>query len=210
VPGEPQIPFAQKLGFSGKRLATGFYCADIEPFMAIYEKRKTTPLSQKILYIGRYLELKGVRELWSAFVELSDEFPEWELHCIGTGELWESREIHPKIIHHGFKQPHELAPFLADAACFVMPSKKEPWGVVLHEMAIVGLPLIATKNVGAANAFLAPGKNGYAIELSELTEKIKQFYQLSDADQRIMGNCSHKIGTQHLPKNWSANLMNLL
>ena len=39
VPGSPQKPFAEKLGFKGKLLATGFYCADPGPFQAIYEKR---------------------------------------------------------------------------------------------------------------------------------------------------------------------------
>ena len=29
---------------------------------------------------------------------------------------------------------------LADAAAVVIPSHKEPWGVVAHEMAIAGLP----------------------------------------------------------------------
>ena len=118
--------------------------------------------------------------------------------------------IHPKIFHHGFKQPHKLAPFLEDAACFIMPSKKEPWGVVLHEMAIAGLPLIASKQVGAATAFLKTGENGYTIDSSELTDKIKHFYQLADADHKMMGERSHHIGIQPLPKNWSINLMNLI
>ena len=210
VPGEPQIPFAQKLGFSGNKLATGFYCADPKPFQSVYEKRKTATPSKKIVYIGRYLEVKGVQELWSSFAGLSDEFPQWELHCIGNGELWNSRALHPKIIHHGFKQPSELPPYLEDAACFIMPSLKEPWGVVLHEMAIAGLPLIASTQVGAATAFLKTGGNGYAMNSSELTDKIKQFCQLADSDKKRMGEYSHQIGTQHLPKSWSANLMRLI
>ena len=210
VPGAPQVPFAQKLGFSGDSLATGFYCADPVPFQVVYERRKSVPTAKKLLYVGRYLEIKGLRELWAAFAELSDEFPEWELHCVGTGDLWEERRLHPKIFHHGFKQPHELAPYLEDAACFVMPSKKEPWGVVLHEMAIAGLPLIASKNVGSATAFLKTGENGHAFEASELTDRIKRFCQLADADHKRMGECSHHIGTDHLPKNWSANLMKLI
>ena len=143
VPGEPQLPFARKLGFSDEHTATGFYCADPEPFLKVWEARKNRDPAKKLLYIGRYLPVKGVQELWSAFASLSDDFPEWELHCIGTGDLWDERMIHPKIVHHGFLQPHELTPHLIDAAAFVMPSKKEPWGVVLHEMAIAGLPLLA-------------------------------------------------------------------
>ena len=197
VSGEPQIPFAQKLGFSGNSLASGFYCADPKPFQAIYEKRKTTSPSKKILYIGRYPDVKGVRELWSAFMELSDEFPEWELHCIGTGERWDSRATHPKIIHHGFKQPHELEPHLVDTACFVMPSKKEPWGVVLHEMAITGLPLLATRNVGASSQFLEHGKNGVRFEPSDVKETLETYLKKDDSSRADESQRSHELGITH-------------
>ena len=210
VPGEPQIPFAQKLGFSGNSLATGFYCADPKPFQAIYEKRKTTPPSKKILYIGRYLDVKGVRELWEAFMELSDEFPDWELHCIGTGELWDNRAIHPKIIHHGFKQPHELEPHLVDAACFVMPSKKEPWGVVLHEMAIAGLPLLASQQVGSATLFLDEDKNGLIINLSNLQKRLRKFLMLISQERIAMSEKSHRLGLQTTPTDWTNQLLTLI
>lgn len=209
VPGEPQIPFAQKLGFSGNSLATGFYCADPKPFQAIYKKRKTTPPSRKILYIGRYLDVKGVRELWAAFMELSNEFPEWELHCIGTGELWDGRTIHPKIIHHGFKQPHELEPHLLDAACFVMPSKREPWGVVLHEMAIAGLPLLATRHVGAATEYLMSKKNGFEFLTANLVQEMKQMIQTSEAERNVMGEWSHELGSRQSHKDWVKTLLKL-
>lgn len=209
VPGEPQIPFAQKLGFSGNALATGFYCADPKPFQAIYEKRKKTPQAKKILYIGRYLEVKGVRELWSSFMELSEGFPEWELHCIGTGELWNSRAIHPKIIHHGFKQPEELASHLLDAAFFIMPSKKEPWGVVLHEMTIAGLPLLATNHVGAATEFLRSKSNGLELLTPHPFKELKQMVQTSEAERRAMGEKSHEMGMRRSHKNWIETLLKL-
>ena len=210
VPGKPQIPFAQKLGFSGNSLATGFYCADPKPFQAIYEKRRTTSPSKKILYIGRYLDVKGVQELWSAFMELSDEFPEWELHCFGTGELWDSRAIHPKIIHHGFKQPDELEPHLLDAACFIMPSKKEPWGVVLHEMAIAGIPVLASRRVGAATEYLMPKKSGFEFSTTNLVQEIKQMIQTSVAERNVMGEWSHELGSRRSHKDWIETLLKLL
>ena len=209
VPGEPQISFAQKLGFSGSSFATGFYCADPKPFQAIYEKRRTTTPSKKMLYIGRYSAVKGVRELWEAFMELSDEFPDWELHCVGTGELWESRAIHPKIIHHGFKQPHELEPHLLDAACFVMPSKKEPWGVVLHEMAIAGLPLLATEQVGAGTEFLQSKKNGFVFQNDNLINEMMQMIQTSDDGREAMGEWSHELGSHRSSDTWVKTLLRL-
>ena len=210
IPGKPQVEFAQKLGFEGNALATGFYCADPKPFQAIYEKRKTTPPSKKILYIGRYLDVKGVEELWTAFMELSHEFPEWELHCIGTGELWDSRAIHPKIIHHGFKQPHEMEPHLLDAACFVMPSKKEPWGVVLHEMAIAGLPLLTSQQVGASSTFLDENENGLFLALHNLQERLKRVMSLSFQARVAMSEKSHRLGLQTTPADWTTTLLTLV
>ena len=67
VPGEPPFPSPKNWASQVNSLATGFYCADPKPFQAIYEKRQATSPSKKILYIGRYLDVKGVRELWSAF-----------------------------------------------------------------------------------------------------------------------------------------------
>ncbi len=212
VPGAPQIPFAQKLGFSGNTLATGFYCADPKPFHEISEKRKSTLPSKKILYIGRYLDVKGVRELWTAFMELSNEFPEWELHCIGTGELWDCRAIHPKIIHHGFKQPHEMEPYLVDAACFVMPSKKEPWGVVLHEMALAGIPILTSVRVGSSTRFLAPTVNGFEFEptANGVRSALFKILQLSPHEFLEMGKQSRLIATTETPANWVRTILTLM
>ena len=210
VPGAPQVPFAQKLGFSGNTLATGFYCANPRPFQAIYERRKSIPTAKKLLYVGRYLEIKGLRELWAAFAELSDEFPDWELHCVGTGDLWEERRLHPKIFHHGFKQPHELAPLLEDAACFVMPSKKEPWGVVLHEMAIAGLSMLTSTRVGAASQFLEHGKNGAGFDPSAIREALQSFLRKDEARIQNEAHASHQLGMNHTPAGWSHTLLSLV
>ena len=210
VPGDPQLPFARKLGFSGEHLATGFYCADPEPFLRVWETRKNTVPSKKLLYIGRYLPIKGVQELWTAFATLSNDFPEWELHCIGTGDLWDERMIHPKIIHHGFLQTKELIPHVINAAAFIMPSKKEPWGVVLHEMAIAGLPLIASKAVGASSKFIANGENGIFLTHKSIAHGIKDFLKLSPQKQACLSAKSHQSGIRHNHLVWGNTLQSLL
>ena len=210
IPGEPQQPFAERFGFNPRNLAHGWYCADPEPFLNAYESRQSNPASKKILYVGRYIELKGITELWRAFIKLSLEFPAWELHCIGTGELWQSRAQHPKIFHHGFKQPHELLPFIEDAACFVMPSKREPWGVVLHEMAIAGVPLLASSKVGATTLFLESGINGILFENPKLDDALRQFMALPNSKKVAMGRQSHERGMRHNLNSWNESLLKLI
>ena len=176
----------------------------------MWEARKNRKPAKKLLYVGRYLPVKGVQELWAAFASLSDDFPEWELHCIGTGDLWEERMIHPKIVHHGFLQPHELTPHLIDAAAFVMPSKKEPWGVVLHEMAIAGLPLLASRAVGAATAFAIGGKNAYAFDQGKLDEVLNAFMTLPEDALKEMGKTSHERARIHSPQQWTMSCHKLI
>lgn len=210
VPGSPQKPFAEKLGFKGKFLATGFYCADDRSFQWIYERRKTQAPQKKILYVGRYLEFKGVQELWQHFAELSSDFPDWELHCVGAGELWESRTVHPKIFHHGFIQPSDLSPFLEEAACFIMPSKKEPWGVVLHEMAIAGIPLLVSEKVGSGTEFLIHEENGMRFGVANMREVLKQFFELPTRDHIKMGEVSRRLGARRTVQDWTNQLLDLL
>ena len=139
VPGSNQREFAIRLGFNEECIQTGFYTADIVFFQKIYFKRsKLTQQNfpKRFIYIGRYVSLKGIEDLWIAFKLFSEKFPDWELWCFGTGNL--SPVAHPKIKHFGFKQPAELYSLLLDGGVFVLPSRFEPWGVIVHEMAAAG------------------------------------------------------------------------
>ena len=153
VPGAPKSPSPKNWVSLVASSLQDFTAPTLGLFQAVYERRKSTPTAKKLLCRGATWKSKACANCGRPRRTFRG-IPNWELYCVGTGDLWEERMIHPKIFHHGFKQPYELAPFLEDAACFVMPSKKEPWGVVLHEMAIAGLPLIASKNIGSATAFL--------------------------------------------------------
>ena len=120
--------------------------------------------------------------------------------------------IHPKIVHHGFLQPHELTPHLIDAAAFVMPSKKEPWGVVLHEMAIAGLPLIASLRVGAASHFLQNCVNGFKIDLAShgVHNALLNLFQLPNDDLLELGEQAHIIAEMKMPADWVRILFTLV
>lgn len=207
-PGVPQRPFVERLGI--EPTAEGWYCADVGAFDAAFSARAPTC---RLLYVGRYLPFKGVDELWEAFVSLTDRFPDWELHAVGTGAGWDQRMEHPQIVHHGFLQPAELSQLVSKAAAFVMPSRKEPWGVVLHEMAAAGLPLIASDAVGAATRFLEPGRNGFSFpvgDLPALTRALERMMECTDEQRATMGTASHELALSWTPDHWAAALLNLI
>ncbi len=209
--GEPQVKYLRLLGFSTKRIKTGYYSADTTKFNELYDKDRTW-VSHKFLYVGRYVAVKNMRFMEQAFIKAIERMPEsdWTLECIGGGELWEERTIHPRIAHHGYVSPDEIQNHLQNAGVFVLASLYEPWGVVVHEFAIMGLPLLCSCKVQAATAYLKNGENGFLFNPQNEETLISAFLAImSSNDARLleMGRMSHKLGMSYTTADWASVAM---
>lgn len=209
VAGSPQREYARKLGFADDKILEGYYSADVNLFNDIYEKnrrKKRENFPHRFLYAGRYSEEKGVRDLWSAFIELQEErSSDWELWCCGTGRLEDEKPDRKDIKHFGFLQPAELAEVASGAGVFLLPSHAEPWGVVVHEFAAAGFPLICSDKVGAASAFLEDGWNGFSFSSGsreELKRVMKKLMDTPDDQLFEMGERSVKLASAITPETW--------
>jgi glycosyltransferase involved in cell wall biosynthesis len=214
VPGEAQKKYVLKLGFRKNRIKEGFYCCDLPRFNQIYEStfaKKHSNLPKRFIYAGRYYEFKGVKDLWAAFIELQNESPsDWELWCLGAGDLEPVQ--HPKIKHFGFVQPSDLSPILEQSLVFILPSKFEPWGVVVQEYAASGFPLLLSRSVGAGEAFLAEAENGYTFAAGnkkELKGQLKKIMNLSPKELISMSERSHELAQAHTPYKWVNSLLEI-
>lgn len=213
VPGERQKQYALKLAFAEQRIKKGFYCADMSTFNEFYRdtfeaRRKDFP--KRFLFVGRYLSFKGTKELWEAFVRFrSHSGSDWELWCVGAGEGFDQRVQAEGIRHFGFLQPAELKEVIAQCGVFVLPSHKEPWGVVVQEFAAAGFPLICSKAVGAADLFLEEGINGYLHEPADAADLEAVFSKIagkSDQELSAMADASHRKAQLITPETWVKTL----
>ena len=214
VPGEIQKKYVLKLGFKTKNIETGFYSCDLNLFESIYQKQKNEKINdfpKRFLYVGRYFDFKGVSELWQAFSELQKELPNaWELWCLGVGNIEPMQ--HEKIKHFGFIQPKDLEKFTAQTGVFVLPSRKEPWGVVVQEFAASGFPLLLSNKVGAKEQFLIDGKNGYEFEaenISEIKLALSKIVNLNTTQLLEMSEVSNNLSKSNSPKIWVQNLLKM-
>jgi glycosyltransferase involved in cell wall biosynthesis len=214
VPGIQQELFAKRLGFKANFIAQGAYCCDTELFANYYienQTKKELSFPKRFLFVGRYAAEKGILLLWECFTELQTENPnEWELWCLGKGEI--APINHPKIKHLGFLQPKELNEVISETGVFVLPSNFEPWGVVIHEYATAGYPILSTNKVGATTKFLQNNLNGFCIEANdkfELKNKLKEFMSMTNQKLNTMSQNSVKISCEITPNKWVNNLMNL-
>jgi glycosyltransferase involved in cell wall biosynthesis len=215
VPGALQAAYARKLGFSENNIRNGFYSADT-PFFAAYhdayKAAKQQHFPHRFIFAGRYYDFKGVRELWQAFAELKEEQPnDWQLWCLGTGDVPPAE--HPAIHHFGFVQPNDLHTYLEQTGVFVMPSRVEPWGVVLHEFAAAGFPLVCSSNVGAVNQFVKEGENGFVFSAGDaknIKAALLKVINTSDENLVQMGETSAVLGKTISPQSWAACLAGMI
>ena len=183
IPGNAQMKTARKLGFSFKNILAGFYtCEDVFRL-----QQKALSESRELWCIARYIPVKNINFLCETFLSIPpNERSGWKLNMAGTGELFSSRIENEAIVHHGFIQPKELSEKLTNASAFVLPSLYEPWGVVVHEMASLGKPLLLSTHVGASHDLLEEGKNGFSFNPNSPDELKLQLLKILNAPQEIL------------------------
>ena len=108
----------------------------------------------RFLYVGRLVPCKGLETLLEAFSKLHESLPlKTELILVGGGEqeadlkdVWQNVD---GISFVGKKYGNNLIEFYRRGNCLVLPSKTEPWGLVVNEAMAAGLPVIVSDSVGA-------------------------------------------------------------
>ncbi len=110
------------------------------------------------LFAGRLVEDKGILDLLEAIRLLGATAP--PLLVAGTGPLGKELQEEPGVTLVGFQQQAELIELMALAELTVVPSRFEPWGVVVNEALASGSPVVATDQVGAAADLVVDGENG--------------------------------------------------
>lgn len=214
VPGFPQKNYALKLSFNEKNIFTGLYPADTDLFMSIGNKKllnqKQTP--KVMLSIARYIPQKDLATLWKAFIAANEKTGNhWRLKCVGLGELYNERLQNPYIDHLGFKQPYEMESILLDSGVFVLSSIEEPWGVVVHEMALSAMPMVLSNKVGAGSMFLE-SSNGLLFDsgnVESLENALLKIMKMSESDLQSMSKSSFEIGHKLLSKDWYGTLLKI-
>lgn len=217
IPGFFQYEYARRLGFKRDAIITGMYSADVNKFHQYYlefKDKKERDFPKRFLYVGRYIESKGVKELWDAFLEIQAEegHTDWELWCAGTGHLEGVFPDHSKIKNFGFVQPPELQSLIEDAGVFVLPSHSDPWGVVVHEFAACGMPMICSNEVGAASTFLIHGYNGFSFKAKDKTALKKAMLRMMNQTKEehlIMSERSLSLSNTINPLIWATKIWEL-
>lgn len=196
VTGMPQYHYARRMGYGPEEIIPYLYSANTHLFQS------GSGLAKRIVFLGRYHPVKGISLLLKAYARIEANLRrEWPLILIGDGPL--RQEIEQAAVEgvelRPFMQPPELVPELAKGGVFCLPSTKEAWGVVIHEMAILGYPMVLSSACGAASEFLVPNYNGYRFrsgDEDDLHRSLRKMISLDDAQRHLFGERSRQLGSR--------------
>jgi glycosyltransferase involved in cell wall biosynthesis len=128
------------------------------------------PQDRVIVFVGRLVEDKAPDVLLDAVGALRARGRAVRLLVVGEGPLRVRLEGHPAAadaVFLGFRQPRELARFLAAADALVLPSRYETWGAVVHEALAGGLPVVVSDRVGSGADLVADGTVGAVVRAGD-------------------------------------------
>lgn len=68
----------------------------------------------------------------------------------------------------GFRNQSELPAFFALADVFVLPSRHEPWGLIVNEAMAAACPVVVSSDVGAGPDLITNGVEGYVYPVGDI------------------------------------------
>jgi glycosyltransferase involved in cell wall biosynthesis len=130
--------------------------------------------SSLVLYSGRLVERKGIRDLLAAIPKVLEQFPVTRFVFAGGppgygGDELACQWLPPsclpfadRIRFTGWLTTEDLEGWYRKADIQVIPSRYEPFGMVVLEGMLHGLPIVATR-VGGPSAILDDGRTGLLV-----------------------------------------------
>lgn len=169
---------------------------------ALQKELALDPSRPVILFASKLQSRKHCDHLIEAYARLSPApglDPAPYLVIVGDGEERAALERQAaatgfsSIRFCGFRNQSELPAFFDLATVFVLPSRHEPWGLIVNEVMNAGLPVIVSDDVGCGPDLIQNGVNGYIYpvgDISALESALRRILETPETATR-MGACAY-------------------
>lgn len=206
------------LGFPAARIWRGYDVVDNDAFAAAAREAKSRAAEIRerlglperfFLYAGRMAPEKNVSVLLEAHGRLTGtDAP--GLVLAGSGPELDAyrRRACSRVVFTGFVQEQGLAELYALCDALVLPSRSEPWGLVVNEAMACGAPVIVSSACGCSADLVFPGVNGLIVppdDVAALTNALRQVAS-DEHRRREMGEASRAIIAPWSLDTWAAAL----
>ena len=149
------------------------------------------PSHPTVLFASKLQARKRCADLVAAFAALRPGTTA-QLVIVGDGD--ERGRVEALVRAHGlsnvrfagFRNQSELPAFYDACDIFVLPSEREPWGLVINEAMNAARPIVASDAVGAARDLVQHGQTGFVYPVGNVA-RLKDCLQilLDDRERRV-------------------------
>ena len=169
--GTAHVRYLAQLGFPADRIASFYDVVGNDKLReAVASLRQHSAAdrhdvpAEYFLYVGRLSSEKNVTTLLDAWVAYREAGGARSLVLVGDGP--ESAALKAQAnaspfasgVHFaGHRSSRELWPYFAFASAFVLPSTREPWGLVVNEAMAAALPVFVSNTCGCAENLVQAG-----------------------------------------------------
>ncbi|MBU1820220.1 MAG: glycosyltransferase family 4 protein [Bacteroidetes bacterium] len=204
--GTTSVNYLKSLGVDEKKIVVRKAAVvDNDRILEIYRQEKlANPVSTpSFIYVGRLAEEKNLLRLLQAYATLiqQKEAEDWGLILVGEGP--QRQELEQYVAMHalngvtftGGVSWQEVPAWLAKASVLVLPSISEPWGLVVNEAMLCGMPVIVSEKCGCAHDLVKKGSNGFLIDPLDVNSLVDsmRYYTTTPAAVTRHGSKSIKL-----------------
>ena len=147
VPGKIHEKFIKNFGIK-KKVHITKSVGLLQNFKKKIFREKTQKTIKNIIFIGRVSHEKNIHLL----KKLIDKNKKITLSIYGKDFINFKKEIHQKykgrIFYYGSKENKKIISKIRNYDLLVLPSKFEPWGLVIEEAIFSGIPVLVSSKVG--------------------------------------------------------------
>jgi len=121
--------------------------------------------------------------------------------------------LEPWVHFTGLKTTAEVLPYYAFAQGFVLPSRQEPWGLVVNEALASGLPVVVSNRCGCAGDLVGHGTNGFLFDADheeQLTDSLCRLDRWGPKEREVASRRSAELISRYSPDNFAEEVLRLV
>lgn len=201
---ESQRHYLRSNGISDSAITKIPNFSNFEPVAEVVKKIVKEDAPVFVAY-GRFVPKKGFEDLLHAFQRVLQQQPEARLIIGGDGG--EKEKLRQRVSSLKLEQGvrfvgwiSDVKAFLSQGTVFVLPSRDEPFGIVLLEVMASGVPIVTTKTGGACE--ILTDKTAYFAELADPVSLAGAMLQaITDPQRQGKAEAALALFNHHYRKN---------